>query len=155
MIIRGIVEKDHKAVAELITKAFGQPDEAALVDRLRAGGHMALELVAEQNGRVLGHVALSRMDTPARWLALAPVSVTPKQQRKGIGAALCQTALAYANAPVVVLGDPGYYAAFGFDFAQGAKITSAFPVEYTGVYLPEGTELPEAVDLTYAAPFMG
>jgi putative acetyltransferase len=155
MIVRGYTDKDQKTVADLIARAFGQRDEADLVDALRSGGHMALELVAEDRGRVIGHVALSRMPAPEKWLALAPVCVDPKRQRKGVGSALCQTAMAYANAPVVVLGDPNYYARFGFDFSLGERLNTPYPAEYTGVSLPEGHEMTAQVDLTYSKPFGG
>lgn len=155
MIVRGYTDKDQKPVADLVTRAFGQKDEADLVDALRVGGHMALELVAEDRGRVIGHVALSRMTAPEKWLALAPVCVDPKRQRKGVGSALCQTAMAYANAPVVVLGDPQYYARFGFDFSLGERLNTPYPADYTGVSLPEGQEMPTRIDLTYSKPFGG
>lgn len=155
MIIRGFVEKDTAQVAQVVKRAFGQPDEADLCVALRAGGHMALELVAEDRGRIVGHVALSRMQAPAGWLALAPVSVDPKRQKKGIGAALCQMAVDYANAPVVVLGDPDYYARFGFDYGRAGNLTTPFPVEYTGLFAPKiEADTPEET-LVYAPPFMG
>jgi len=155
MIVRGYADKDQKAVADLIARAFGQQDEAVLVDALRSGGHMALELVAEDRGRVIGHIALSRMAAPEKWLALAPVCVDPKRHGKGVGSALCQTALSYANAPVVVLGDPDYYGRFGFDFGLGGRLNTPYPAEYTGVILPDGHEMPAQIDLTYSEPFGG
>lgn len=154
MIIRGYTEKDRSAVNGVVAKAFGQKDEALLCEALRSGGHMALELVAEDRGRVVGHVALSKMVSPEGWLALAPVSVDPKKQRRGIGAALCQMAVDYANAPVVVLGDPDYYARFGFEFGLSGKIETPFPVEYTGVVFRK-TDSVDGAKLDYPAPFMG
>lgn len=153
MIIRGFAAKDATKVSDLVKRAFGQDEEAQLVDALRAGGHMALELVAEDRGRVVGHVALSRMVAPGGWLALAPVSVDPKRQKKGIGSALCQMAVDYANAPVVVLGDPVFYARFGFDFERSTRFTSPYPLEYTGLYAPDLEEDAPQVVLTYAPPF--
>lgn len=142
MIIRGYIPTEARAVHDLITRAFGQPDEADLCDALRNEGAMALELVAERQKKIVGHVALSRMKTPDGWLALAPVSADPKFQGRGIGSALCQMVLQYANAPVVVLGDPAYYHRFGFDYRPDGKPETPFPAEYTGIYLPEG-EVPQ------------
>lgn len=153
MIIRGYAPKDAAKVGDVIRRAFGQPDEAELVEALRAGGHMALELVAEDRGRIVGHVALSRMVAPNGWLALAPVSVDPKRQKKGIGSALCQMAVDYANAPVVVLGDPAYYGRFGFDYQRTARLLTPFPKEYTGLYAPKLDEAQPAETLLYAPAF--
>lgn len=155
MIIRGYTPKEAKAVRDLIIRAFGQPDEADLVEALRDSGDMALELVAEDRKKIVGHVALSRMTSPQGWLALAPVCADPKRQNKGIGSVLCQMALQYANAPVVVLGEPEYYGRFGFEFKDKPKVTTPFPAEFTGMFLPEGHVCPETVELVYAKPFTG
>lgn len=154
MIIRAFTPSDSKAVGELISRSFGQRDEADLVETLRSNGDMALELVAENRKKVVGHIALSRMRSPAGWLALAPVCIEPKLQRRGIGSVLCQTALQYANAPVVVLGEPAFYERFGFDFSSAGQIQSPFPVEFTGIFYPEGMEVPSEIELLYAAPFL-
>ena len=95
------------------------------------------------------------MASPEGWLALAPVCADPKLQNKGIGSVLCQMALQYANAPVVVLGEPAYYSRFGFDFGGKPKMTTPFPAEFTGVFLPEGCACPETVELVYAKAFLG
>ncbi|MCW9042761.1 MAG: N-acetyltransferase [Pseudopelagicola sp.] len=153
MIIRGYGPKDAAKVRDIVKRAFGQDEEAVLVEALRKGGYMALELVAEDRGRIVGHVALSRMDSPKGWLALAPVSVDPKRQAKGIGSALCQMAVDYANAPVVVLGDPAYYARFGFDYTRTARLQTPFPVTYTGLYAPKLEAQQPAETLVYAPPF--
>ncbi len=153
MIIRGYGPKDEAKVRDVVKRAFGQEQEAMLVAALRKGGHMALELVAEDRGRVVGHVALSRMVGPKGWLALAPVSVDPKRQKKGIGSALCQMAVDYANAPVVVLGDPAYYARFGFDYDRATRLKTPFPVGYTGLYAPKTEEAQPTQTLVYAPPF--
>ncbi|MBR9842448.1 MAG: N-acetyltransferase [Rhodobacteraceae bacterium] len=153
MIIRGYGPKDAAKVRDVVKRAFGQDDEAVLVEALREGGYMALELVAEDRGRIVGHVALSRMSAPDGWLALAPVSVDPKRQKKGIGSALCQMAVDYANAPVVVLGDAAYYTRFGFDYSRATRLKTPFPVEHTGLYAPKLDVAQPAETLTYAPPF--
>ena len=155
MIIRGYGPKDGTKVRDVVRRAFGQDDEAALVSALRKGGHMALELVAEDRGRVVGHVALSRLEAPKGWLALAPVSVDPKRQKKGIGSALCQMAVDYANAPVVVLGDPAFYVRFGFDYERVVKLQTPYPIEYTGLYAPKLDQAKPEDRLIYATPFSG
>lgn len=113
--IRPETRFDHEAIAKLNREAFGGDDEAKLIAALRANDDLALSLLAETQNVVLGHIALSplKADTPA--LALAPVAVHPAVQGRGIGAALVRAALAaFADHTIVVLGDPAYYARFGF-----------------------------------------
>src|SRR4051794_13840868 len=57
--IREETAADHGAVRQVHRLAFGQDDEAALVDALREGGHVRVSLVAEAGGRVVGHVLFS------------------------------------------------------------------------------------------------
>ncbi len=146
MIIRDETPSDHAAVRDLVAAAFGQPDEADLVERLRADGDAAIALVAEDNGSVVGHILFSRMQAPFRALGLAPVSVAPERQGTGIGSRLIRAGLERAQAEgwqgVFVLGDPAYYRRFGFDPALAKGFTSA----YSGPYLMAialGGELPE------------
>ncbi|MEQ9694883.1 N-acetyltransferase [Shimia sp. SDUM112013] len=154
MMIRACTPAEAPDIRALLSAAFGQVDEAELVESLREAGDMALELVAEHKKRVVGYVALSRMAAPAGWLALAPVATDPKLRRKGIGSALCQMAMQYANAPVVVLGEPAFYGRIGFDFARAKRMTSPFPLSHTGLYAPDLAEAQPQVKLTYAAPFI-
>jgi putative acetyltransferase len=145
MIIRAEQREDAAAVAIVVERAFGQADEARLVDRLRADGDAVISLVAIVEDIVAGHVMLSRMAAPFRALGLAPVSVSPDYQRSGIGRALVEAGLKQARErgwqAVFVLGDPAYYERFGFrlDLAQG------FSSPYAGAHfmvLPLGAELP-------------
>ncbi len=153
MIIRAFNISDAAAVRDLVTRAFGQPDEADLCEALRVDGDMALELVAEHKKKIVGHVALSRMKAPVGWLALAPLSADPKMPRRGIGSTLVHMALQYANAPVVVLGDKAFYSRAGFDFDRARKLNSPFPVKHTGLFAPDLEDQYPALDLTYAAAF--
>ncbi|WP_372887146.1 GNAT family N-acetyltransferase [Shimia sp.] len=155
MIIRAFDNAEAAALRDLLTRAFGQPDEADLCEALRADGDMALELVAEAKKKIVGHVALSRMKSPAGWLALAPLSTDPRQQRRGIGSALCQMALQYANAPVVVLGEQGFYERNGFDFARARNLRSPYPVAHTGLFAPALEDPAPACELVYAPAFGG
>jgi len=115
---------DVAAVRAVVTDAFGRPDEAHLVDLLRAAGKATVSLVAERDCRVVGHVLFSPvvLDGAPAAAGLAPLAVLPAAQRQGIGAALVRLGLARCRAAghgyVVVLGDPAYYGRFGFVAAE-------------------------------------
>jgi putative acetyltransferase len=124
-------------VRRLVTAAFGRRAEAELVDKLRdtEGFVPQLSLVADNSGVILGHVMFTRVtlesDPPEKVLALAPVSVYPAYQKRGIGTALIRRGLAIADergeSLVVVLGHPEYYPRFGFLPASSLGITSPWP----------------------------
>ncbi|RXZ64448.1 GNAT family N-acetyltransferase [Pelagerythrobacter rhizovicinus] len=117
---------DERAIHEVVHAAFdGHPhsdgSEPAIVDRLRADGDLAISLVAEDGGEIVGHAAFSPVtisDGSEGWFGLGPVAVAPQRQREGIGAALVEQGLALLcerdAAGCVVLGDPAYYGRFGF-----------------------------------------
>jgi putative acetyltransferase len=112
---------DVETIRQIHVAAFGREAEGRLVDRLRASGNLVRALVAEEQGRLLGHVAFSRIsigEKAAAALALAPLAVMPAFQRLGIGSALVSAGLQQlrqgGEQRVIVLGDPGYYSRFGF-----------------------------------------
>ena len=90
-IIRPENDADIAAISDVNRLAFGREDEARLVEQLRRQGYARLSLVAEIEGRVVGHVLFSAVhivdgsgSTTA--LALAPLAVIPACQRQGLGA---------------------------------------------------------------------
>ena len=122
--------------AAFASLAHSQQTEAAIVDSLRASGAITVSLVAVEGDEVLGHAAISpvTIDSGAQgWFGLGPVSVLPGRQGEGIGARLIRDALnrlqASGGAGCVVLGDPGYYARFGFETQPGLVYGGA-PPEY-------------------------
>lgn len=159
---RGAIRAVHRA-------AFGRDDESDLVDRLRTDPAYlaALSLVAECDGRVVGHIMLTRARVECavdavEALALAPMGVLPRMQRRGVGAALVHRALAEAENSghqlVIVLGHAAYYPRFGFKVASMYGIGAPFPVPdeaFLAVWL--GTARPRVLNgtLRYAAPFEG
>jgi len=135
MIIRDEEEADRAAIRDLVTAAFGQSDEADLVDWLRADGDSVISLVAVDEDRIVGHVLFSRMKSALRALGMAPVSVSPQRQRSGIGSRLVRAGLERAAEEgwqaVFVVGEPDYYRRFGFD----AALAQGFSSPYSGPYL--------------------
>ncbi|HYL98561.1 MAG TPA: N-acetyltransferase [Blastocatellia bacterium] len=101
-IIRSEELRDHQAIFDVNKSAFGSEGESKLVEQLRSDDDLVISLVAEVDGRVIGHIAMSKMsfsceqgDVPA--LALAPVSVLPDFQKRGIGSALIKKAIEMAS----------------------------------------------------------
>lgn len=127
---------DRAGIRAVNIAAFGRPDEADLVDGLREEEHALISLVAELEGRIVGHILFSRM-----WIntsgglvsavALAPVAVLPDCQRQGIGSRLIQQGLELlrdrGERIVIVAGHPGYYPRFGF--SSDWLLESPFPRE--------------------------
>jgi len=134
MKIRPERPDDAPAIDSLVEAAFGQPEEAALAGALRKADASAVSFVAELNGELLGHVLMSPMAAPEGALGLAPVSVAPAHQRKGVGTSLITAALDAARAggwrAVFVLGDPGYYTRFGFSTGAAGGYDSPWAGPY-------------------------
>jgi putative acetyltransferase len=133
--IRPETPADYPAVRDLLVRAFAGEAEALLVDRLRRSGDVLASLVAVADGAVVGHVLFSPLVAPLPAACLAPLAVDPARQRAGIGAALVRDGLArLAKAgleAIFVLGDPAYYARFGFSVAAAAD----FVCPYSGPHL--------------------
>lgn len=133
--IRPETPADRDAVHDVVRDAFGQTPEAVLVDRLRASAHPQVSLVAESDGRIAGHiffspVALRESDALAAG-QLAPLSVSPKHQRVGVGSALVRAGLEACRGlgwcAVFLVGDPDYYGRFGFEMAAPRGFSLAGP----------------------------
>lgn len=163
VIVRFESAADRDGIRAVNRAAFGQEDEARLVDALRAGGHVRASLVAEEEGRLVGHVLFSelRIATPAgtvEALALAPLAVLPSHQRRGIGSALtreglraCRTA---GHRIVVVLGHPVFYPRFGFSAGLAARLNSPFSgPEFMAAEIVPGALDGVAGEVVYPPPF--
>lgn len=125
MILRPETQADRAAIRALTAAAFdGHPhsdgSEPRIIDALRDAGALAPSLVAELDGRIIGHAAFSPVDWSAQpgWFGLGPVSVTPAHQGHGIGGRLIEMGLNELRRNgargCVVMGDPAYYGRFGF-----------------------------------------
>lgn len=131
--IRDELPADLAAIEAVTIEAFGTAEHSSgteqfIVRALRDSGQLAVSLVAEEDGRILGHVAVSPVTISTGspgWYGLGPVSVVPGRQGKGIGTMLITRALAELRASgavgCVVLGEPGYYSRFGFKGGTQAR----------------------------------
>jgi len=122
---------DVPAIREVNRRAFGQDQEANIVDALRRNRAVVLSLVATVDGLIVGHAMYSPASVGAvEGAALGPIAVVPEHQRRGIGARLIEVAhqmLADASCPfVIVLGHPAYYPRFGFVPASNRGIRCAW-----------------------------
>lgn len=132
--VRPEVPADHAGVRSLVRAAFDSDEEPALVESLRELPG-TISLVAERGGTLLGHVLLSEATiagVSAKGLGLAPLAVSPRYQRAGIGKQLTHAALERARAAgfgwCVVLGHPEYYPQFGFVPATTFGLHCRWPV---------------------------
>lgn len=151
MIVRDETPADIPVIGALTAEAFApmaysDGTETAIIERLRAAGALAISLVAEEGGEVVGHVAFSPVTILGEgeggdvgqgqrqaWYGLGPISVRPARQRSGIGSTLVRAGLERLRAldagGCVLAGDPAYYGRFGF--ATDPAFTSpGIPHEY-------------------------
>ena len=120
-LIRPEQPDDTTAISDVLRPAFPTEQEAQLVERLRRNHRLLISLVAEVDGMVAGHIALSAIKiegtTSSAGVGLAPLSVRPELQRRGLGAQLVREGLTACQGAgvgfVVVLGAPEYYQRFG------------------------------------------
>lgn len=124
---------DAIAIRRVNEEAFGQSDEADLVDTLRQNCDDLLSLVAIEGNEIVGHalwspVTIESGKTISKGMGLGPVGVLPKFQRKGIGTGLIKEGIERLRSRgcpfIVVLGHPDYYPRFGFAPASGYGIKS-------------------------------
>lgn len=160
--------KDYAQIYDVIEKAFegekiSDHKEHLLVNQLRLTDAYIpeLALVFSENGEIIGHIFYSECfigDHPI--LALAPVSVLPTKQGRGIGTQLIEASIERAKwsgfSAIVVLGDGNYYRRFGFEKASDFGIKAPFEVpeeNYLIMPLYKGSLSGIEGTVKYAAPF--
>jgi putative acetyltransferase len=153
--IRQETDADVRAITEVTEAAFQTMEisdhtEQFIVTALRKAGALTVSLVAELDGRVVGHIAFSPItmsDGTADWYGMGPVSVLPQVQRKGIGKALVQEGLSQLKGlkarGCCLVGHPEYYRKFGFQNTpelglEGVPPEVFFALSFDG-YVPRGT----------------
>ncbi len=133
--VRQELPADIVEIHALNAAAFGREAEAALVDRLRAVlVNPFISMVAEVDGRIVGHILFTPVviagQTSWQAMGLAPMSVLPEMQRRGIGTQLIREGLSACvkagQNVIVVLGHPAYYPRFGFRRLREFGLTCEF-----------------------------
>ena len=126
MIIRKETTSDIDTITQVTIAAFktlpiSNHTEQFIIKALRAAGALTLSLVAEIDGRVVGHIAFSPVkisDGTKDWYGLGPVSVLPEYQKQGIGKSLINEGLSLlkelGGQGCALVGEPNYYKRFGF-----------------------------------------
>jgi putative acetyltransferase len=137
IIIRAETMEDHSAVHSVVELAFGQANEADLVDALRKVASPQISLVAVVENRIVGHIFFSPVTVESEReiftaLGLAPMAVLPEYQKRGIGSRLIQEGLTecqrIGHDIVFVVGHPEYYPRFAFMVAKEKGFQCEYPV---------------------------
>lgn len=139
ILIREETKQDAAVITEVTAAAFetlevsGQTEQF-IIEALRSAGALTVSLVAEVDGRVVGHIAFSPVtlsDGTTDWYGLGPVSVLPVYQQKGIGKALIWEGLSRLKElgakGCCLVGHPEYYRKFGFENVDGLMLEGVPP----------------------------
>ncbi|MCC8108845.1 MAG: N-acetyltransferase [Planctomycetes bacterium] len=168
LTIRPERKDEFPVIYDLIRGAFATArvadgDEQDYMNSLRESENYIpeLALVLEVDGRLVGHIALTRVPLrtddgrAVRSLLLAPLSIAPAEQSKGYGDILTRDALRRAGLAgwqaVFLAGSPDYYGRFGFRAAGEFDIvfTGNVPPEFVlALELEKGALTPGEVDIT-------
>ena len=127
MIVRQEKPEDINDIHVLNESAFGQPQEAGIIDKLRRNCEGCFSLVAIEDEKIVGHIFFSPAVIEGEngmiaGMGLAPMAVLPEMQRKGIGTQLVKKGIEHLNKTecpfIIVLGHPEFYPRFGFKRAS-------------------------------------
>jgi putative acetyltransferase len=155
ILIRDEAMADVAVITEVTVAAFetleiSRHTEQFIIEALRSAGALALSLVAEVDGRVIGHIAFSPVtisDGTPDWYGLGPVSIQPEHQRKGIGKTLIEEGLLRLKGMnargCCLVGHPEYYRRLGFMNVSGLVHEGVppevfFVMSFDG-HIPHGT----------------
>jgi len=163
MIIRSETPADIEEIAKVTLAAFeshhiSQHTEQFIIAALRAAKALTLSIVADADGRIVGHIAFSPVtiaDGSPNWYGLGPLSVLPELQRQGIGKALVHEGLSLLKGlggeGCALVGDPNYYRRFGFRNIPD-MVFEGIPQEFF-VVLPFRERVPRGV-VTFHEAFL-
>jgi putative acetyltransferase len=155
IVIRDEIDADAADIVEVTVAAFktlavSNHTEQFIIEALRAAKVLTVSLVAELNGKIVGHVAYSPVtiaDGTPHWYGLGPLSVLPAYQRQGIGSALIREGLSRLQklnaSGCCLVGHPEYYRRFGFTHIAGLVLEGVPPEVFFALTLiappPQGT----------------
>ena len=155
VLIRPERSEDHQAIHDVTQRAFARMpyadgNEQELISRLRDAGVLALSLVADHDGHIIGQVTITpaeAADGSLGWYALGPVAVEPAFKHQGIGSAMISSAIDWMKTQVaagcILIGNPAYYGRFGFQpFPQLAPADQ--PAQFFQI-LPLGVAEPPCI----------
>jgi putative acetyltransferase len=156
---------DLQSIRHVNQTAFEGDGEADLVDMLRNGGFVDVSIVAEVDGKVVGHILFSRVAIVTKVgtvdaLSLAPMAVLPSHQRQGIGTKLVESGLAacreHGHRIVVVLGHPEFYPRVGFSAELAHQIESPFGVGEAWMAMELSEDSLRGIEgrIEYSPPFL-
>jgi putative acetyltransferase len=155
ILIRPETPSDVDQIRDVTRRAFAGRsysggNEPDIVDALRVRNALAVSLVAEKSGRIVGHVAFSPAsaeDASPGWYTLGPVSVDPEVQRHGIGQALVIAGIGRLRelhaSGCILIGDTNYYSRFGF--VKAPQIAPVGEPKEHFMVLGLGSSIPDCV----------
>jgi putative acetyltransferase len=150
LIIREAAPDDRMAILDLTARAFGQLEEVNVIEKLERDGEIILELVAEKDGKIVGHILFYPIGVFKKLgaIGLGPMCVDPWMKRERIGTALVNRGLEFIRQSgaslVFVLGHDWFYPRFGFN----VEATEEFETPYKGPHF-------FAIRFRYGPPMSG
>ena len=157
MIIRAVKKEEYRVIEDFVYEIFEKTSfsdgtvEKSLVREIREKPYYIpqLDIVAEENGEIVGHFMLSKLPISNKYenevLILSPVSVSINKQRHGVGKFMLQEGIKLASEMgykgIVVEGDFRYYRRFGF------KTSTEFGIYASMKNLPPSEEYLMAMEL--------
>ena len=141
IVIRNATSSDGAAIEKIYQESFPLEDLLPLVSELQKDPALALNIVAARGNAIAGHVAWTpcALDgAEEKVVLLGPLAVSEHERRKGIATALIRQGLDRMKrdgfAAVCVLGDPAYYARYGFEKETHIGPPYALPPRYAGAW---------------------
>lgn len=147
--IQAEAAEDAAAIAALIDASFGPERLKRTVHRFRDGRAPipGLGFVGRADGIIVGSIRfwMAQLPDTCPVPLLGPLAVDPSLRGYGVGRALVRWGIdavaARGHPAILIVGDPGYYAPFGFTVASVAGLTMPGPVgplSFMGLELEEG-----------------
>ena len=143
MTLRKASGLDAGELRRIYLKAFEESERERVADLAvdllqQASEPETIHLVAENEGRLLGHLAFSPFRLKATGQVagyiLAPLAVAPGSQKQGIGSQLVRQGLKQLEdlgvSLALVYGDPAYYGRFGFEADLAECYIPPYPLQY-------------------------